>query len=104
MPNFVVANGRLACAPMDEAVNIKTQGNSFKTALQKNALVRTKVIFCCERVTDSPMQRGSAIQPGSYVYLRGDALTNQWAREVFNLNGEKVVLVPLDQVQVVEVG
>lgn len=101
MSNYFASAGRLACEPF-ETLGIQTQGKTFVTVKQKNGLLRTKVVYPCERLVDTQLSRGSEIRPGFYVYIRGDCVSLPFTREVFDIGDKKVILVPLEQIQAVE--
>lgn len=86
---ITAVNGKVACTPL-ESLSLETQGSGFKTVKQKTALVKLKVVF-------GSLKFGS----GLYVYLRGDVITMPWVKEVFDVEGQKVILVPEDCIQMV---
>ncbi len=85
-----VPNNRVACTPF-ESLAIETTGGAFKTVKQKTSLLRTKVVM------------GNSDYPeGVLVYLRGDVVTLPWTKEIFEVDGQKFILVPQEHIQLVK--
>lgn len=82
-------NGTLAVEPIVTSVE-KEVRHGVALAKQKIALIATKVVF--------PDAKGDYLA-GEVVYLRGDCIQLPWAREVFELDGKKFILVPINDVK-----
>lgn len=82
-------NRRLACTPF-ETLALETQGKTFKSVREKNDLFRLSVVFGNERY-----------RPGDVVYVRGDIKSLPFTREVFEIGGDKFILIPEDHIQLV---
>ncbi|MDE2425729.1 MAG: hypothetical protein KGO96_07465 [Elusimicrobia bacterium] len=75
-----------------ERTGVKMSGSGFSFIEQKHSLT------CLERAFSND-EFGYSMQIERYIYVKGDAVeTQQWAKEVFYLNGKKVVFVPKEAV------
>jgi hypothetical protein len=85
-------NKKIACVP-PENVGVETEVKSgFAAAKHRSSLMALKVVF------------GNDEYPaGSTVYLPAGA-KQPWVTQVHELNGEKFVLVPEDQIILVQTG
>lgn len=86
-----IPNKKIACTPF-ESLAIQKTGTNFITAKQKSELMETKVLF---------PDTEDVYEAGQRVFIRGDAMTLPWTREVFEFQGTKFILVPMDAVQMV---
>jgi hypothetical protein len=84
-------NRKIACSPFArKSIEVKVQ-KGFGSVAQKLALTPLRVLF-----------GNDDVPAGSVVYLRGDTMKQTWASEEFELDGQTVILVPQDQIQLVE--
>lgn len=93
-----IPNEMIACEPF-ESLAVQTQGKAFVIVKQKNSLYATKVVYMSIREFTTGNLQAHPYQPGHTVYLRGDAMTMPWSREVLELGGKKVILVPCSHIQ-----
>jgi hypothetical protein len=96
-----IPNDMIACEPFVN-VGIEKQGNTFVTAKQKNSLFATKVVYQNIREFSNGNFQGYPYRAGDTVYVRGDAMTLPWTKEVLDLGGRKVILVPCAYIQAVD--
>lgn len=86
---MVIPNKRLAVTPI--TVNIEREvRNGVAIAKQKVALVMAAVVF--------PDDMG-VYSVGDIVYMRGDVIVQPWSKEVYELDGFKFILCPMEQIQ-----
>lgn len=85
---LLILNKKVAVAPPNLAVE-KEVRHGVAIAKQKFSLLETTVVFA-----DSE----GFVPVGTKVFLRGDCIINGWAKEVFELEGKKFILVPIDQI------
>jgi hypothetical protein len=83
---YLIPNNRIACEPF-ESLAIQTTGKTFVTAKQKNSAYITRVVY--------PSKDCDDLLPGDSIFVKGTDMTLEWAKEVFEIGGKKVILVPL---------
>lgn len=88
---FQVLNRRVAVSPPNFAVE-KDIKHGVALAKQKFSLAETTVIFADVENT---------IPEGTKVYLRGDTMIQGWAKEVYELDGKKFIVVPFEYIVLV---
>lgn len=94
-------NKKVAVEPFQvKGVEVKVS-SGFGTVSQKTELTPLKVIFPNE-ATDRPDSDKLVLYPGNTVYVRGEASAHQWAKEVFELNGKKFIMLPEDMIVLVD--
>jgi hypothetical protein len=89
--NTVTAvNKKIACVP-PEAISVKIkQKNGLALAEQRIALFPLTVVYPSKFSDD-------VLMPGTVVFVRGEVLmSHAWAKEVYEIEGVKFVLVPED--------
>lgn len=90
-----VANGKVAVEPFKEMAIEKEQRGGLVMAKQKGTLTKLRVVFNSgkEFVPESYY-----FPKGSSVWVRADGYALPWAKEILELDGEKFILIPVDQV------
>jgi hypothetical protein len=87
--SVMTKNGLIACSPFPAQHIEKVIKGGIALIESKVSLQELTVLFS-----------GNNIAPGDKVYLRGDAVTNKWAKEQFTLGGQTFILVPESAVQI----
>jgi hypothetical protein len=74
--------------------DIKTEVTSgVGMIVQRNTLAKLEVVY----------GNGKEIDPGDFVFLAADSAQLQsWAKVVFDIEGQKVIVIPVDAVQLIE--
>jgi hypothetical protein len=85
-------NKQIACTPVENRTVASEVKSGFAVVKNKVELVKLKVIFGCDE--------GPTV--GDTVFIKGDAVNHAWCKDVFNVEGVSVILVPLQFVQMVE--
>lgn len=81
-----IPNGCVACSPFpDTGVKQKQVARGLLAMEHKVALTPLTIIY-----SDREMQYDS----GDTIYVRGESVRMSWASEVFDIEGEQVILVP----------
>jgi hypothetical protein len=75
----------------------KQNTTGFVTVKNKLTLVPLKVVFGNENVAGPTLYAPTH----STVYVRGDSVTQLWAKEVYEVDGISFILAPIDAVQLV---
>lgn len=89
--SLTTANNTVAVEPFPTNQVEKEVRNGFALVKQKHALQPLKVVFGDnERYT-----------PGRVVWVRADQCIANWAKEVFEIDSKKFILLPKDQVVLV---
>ena len=95
-PHYVI-NGKVALEPFQEMEVQKEQRGGMVVPKQNNSLTKLKVLI------DSGKQLDSTYFPaGCTVWVRADTFRAPWAKEVYELEGQKFILAPIDQVLLVQ--
>lgn len=84
-------NKKVACKPF------------ATTALVKNDRLVPGMILVEQKVSLTALEivygdDGGMYRPGGLVYVRGDMAKAHWAKEVFEVEGQLIILVPEDQI------
>lgn len=87
-------NENVAVEPFPTNQVEKEVRNGLAVIKQKSSLQPLRVVF--------PDFLGDEYPTGSTVYVRADQCVATWAKDVFELNGKKFILVPKNQVILVE--
>ena len=90
-PKFFVPNKKVACAPLGKYRAVQMTGNTFKTAVQKGALLELSVVFS-----------SGDYKKGDTVYIKGNCITLDWTKEEFTTDSVTFVLVPEDRIELVK--
>ncbi|NBT57434.1 hypothetical protein EBT16_01495 [bacterium] len=91
---FLSVNENLAVEPFPTNQVEKEVKNGLAFVKQKSSLQPLKVVFSDFSKTEYAV--------GYTVYVRADQCVSTWAKDVFELNGKKFILVPKNQVILVE--
>ena len=86
-------NGKVACSEFPSlSVETEIKGGML-VPKQRGSMTQLTVVF------DSGKQYGGPWFPkGTKIWVRADCFKLAWARDVLDLNGQKFVLVPEDQI------
>jgi hypothetical protein len=85
-----IPNKRVACTPFtDVGVKAVAVSKGVVGMEQKLALTALKVVYPDTEDT---------YRAGDTVYVLGECVKDDWGKKVYDLGGEKVILVPLEQV------
>jgi hypothetical protein len=84
-------NKKIACEPFPSTVVEKEIKNGMVIAKQKNTLQKLKVVF------DS-----GSLLVGSFIWVKSEMFQAFWAKEIYEINEIKFILVPEEQVVLVE--
>ena len=95
---MICPNKRVACEPF-QSLALEKEGKSFVTVKEKTTLFPMKVVMSTVSETGS-----EKYHVGDTVWVRGDTKVLQWAKDVFEINGQKFILVPEEIIQVHMVG
>jgi len=87
-PKFFVPNKKVACAPLGKYRAVQMTGNTFKTAVQKGALLELSVVFS-----------SGDYKKGDTVYIKGNCITLDWTKEEFTAESVPFILVPEDRIE-----
>lgn len=97
-PLFFVPNNKVALSPFPTQSVEKENKGGFVVVKQKVSLTPLRIVFGNENVEGTMVYAPT----GAVAYVRGDSVTLPWAKEVFEIEGQKFILAPLDAVQLVE--
>lgn len=95
---MIVPNRRAACEPF-QSLSLEKEGRAFATVKEKTALLPLKVVM--NTVSEDGREK---YHVGDTVWVRGDVKTMAWVKEVFEIAGQKFILVPEECIQVHFVG
>lgn len=85
---MVTFNNRIAVSPFKDR-HVKTKVTGGVAVIEnKTILDELEVVF--------KSHDAYFLDIGDKVYVRGDAYAHQWAKEVYELNGIKYILIPKD--------
>lgn len=88
-------NNQVACRPIgDRTISMKVN-SGFATMENRVQLLDLEVVF---GIPDAD------IRPGDKVYVKGDAVKQVWAGQIFTVKGAEVILVPTSQIHLIEHG
>ncbi len=85
-------NKKVACKPTAGGGVETSTKKGFATVQNKTQLLRLEVVF----------GEWQGMPAGSFVYVRGDSIKLPWGVDVFTVNDKQVILVPVDQIQLIE--
>jgi uncharacterized protein (UPF0210 family) len=86
-------NNKIATRPFSDTVNKVEIVNGVAVTQSRISLVPLEVVFGI-----------AGINPGDTVYVAKEMSAHQWAKTVMNLEGEDVIVVPVDMVQFIKRG
>jgi hypothetical protein len=88
---YKVLNNRVAVEPFrTDAVEKTGVKSGFVTVKQKTELTKLQVVF-----------NSGDIKAGDWVYVRGDLCVDANARQIFEIDGKRFILIPLDEIKLV---
>lgn len=91
-PLYEAMNDCIGVEPFKtDAVEKTSNKSGFVTAKQKTELAELKVVFGTDK-----------IQAGQTVFVRGDLCVEGVAKQVFEVDGVKVIFIPLKEVKLVK--
>ena len=93
MDIFTKEGTTVACTPFPAASIELEHRKGFTMAKQKVALTPLEVVFATE---------DQEYWPGMVIYVNGDCQTHIWAKQVYEMNDQKFILVPVEFVRLVE--
>lgn len=94
-----IPNEKIACEPI-KSFSLDKRGVGFKTIAEATSLTALTVVYPSSHQTSfMDGKRPIPYQPGDKVYVRGDCKTFGWVKEVFDLGGQKVILVPVSAIE-----
>lgn len=62
---------------------------------QRSNLIPLNVVFSC-------WCNDFVLNPGDRVFVEGEQISSPWAKKVFEVDGKKIILVPIDRVVMLE--
>lgn len=90
---ILVPNKRVACEPFS-SLAMEQQGKTFVHVKEKTSLFPLKVLF------ETSWTHGQTpYHQDDIVWVRGDTKVLQWAKDVFEVQGKKFILVPEEYIQ-----
>lgn len=89
-------NGFVSCTPFPSQHIEKVVKGGFAMIDKKVQLQELEVVI-------GGMAGNDYLGPGSKVYIRGDQITQPWAREVFSMDGKDFILVPSSAIRIAKV-
>lgn len=85
--------GKVACTPITEN-SVKTEKvGGLRGIVNKTRVEGLKVVFGLSEAN---------LRPGDTVYVKGNSFTAGWAKDVFTLDGREFIMVPVDQIELVD--
>jgi len=92
--SYSCVKGKIAVEPFNDTA-VKTTamgGGTVKVGMivQKNELARLKVIFPSFELS------------GSYVHVPSEYYTQPYAKKIYEMDGQKFIIIPLNIVEIVE--
>lgn len=96
-PQFYVPVNKVALTPFPTLAVEKQNTTGFVTVKNKLTLVPLKVVFGNENADGTPIYAPTH----STAFVRGDSVTQPWAKEVYEVNGIQFIIAPIDAVQLV---
>lgn len=104
MPVYSV-NRQIVCHKPEKITPTREEGRAFAGVREKTGFIKLEVAVNVES-DDGALGPGSMIGAGDIIYLRGDAMAQQWYRAplTLELGSERVevIIVPLEFVVMVE--
>ena len=95
-PAFTPAvSKRIACTPFPDQVVEKEIVNGMVKIKQKGTLTELKV-WISGVLGES--ETGEVLEQGASVWVRSELFNSIWARDIFELGGDKFILVPVEQI------
>lgn len=88
-------NRVVACTPFNKQHLETVVKGGFAMVDKKVQLQELKVVLHAAE---------PSLAPGDTVWVRGDAVVQPWAKEVFTVEGREFILVPANVIQVVKSG
>ena len=92
--NIRVVNAKIACTPFPALSVEKENRGGLIVPKQRNALTQLEVVF--------PSGDKIFCPQGTFVWVRAEQFVLGWAKEIFDLEGVKFILVPEDQILMVK--
>jgi hypothetical protein len=89
-------NGKVACAPFVSMSVEKEIRGGMACPKQRGTMTKLEVVL------DSGKGAGNWYSKGSSVWVRAEQFQLQWAKDVFDLDGTKFILVPEEQILLVQ--
>ena len=86
---ILTCNGKVACAPFPATVVEKETRGGMVVVKQKGTLTKLEVVF-----PDDDYD----YEAKSFIWVRAESFILNWAKEVFEVDGVKFILVPKDQI------
>lgn len=96
-PQFYVPANKVALTPFPTLAVEKQNTSGFVTVKNKLSLVPLKVVFGNENSTGTTIYAPTH----STAFVRGDSVTQLWAKEIYEVDGIQFILAPVDAVQLV---
>lgn len=84
-------NNRILCTPVPPRQSKTLQNGPLRVAAHKIELVELEVVY-----------GNNSYAQGAKVYVRGDAATTAWGKEILTFRDKDVILVPESEVILVE--
>lgn len=85
-------NKKVACEPFPEmAVEKETRGGMV-VPKQRGALTKLRVVFGDD----------GDFYCGSFIWVRSESFIQQWAKDVYELDGKRFILVPADAILLIQ--
>lgn len=94
---IVAVNGKVACEPFPLMSVEKEQRGGMVVPKQKGTLTKLAVKY-----TSGKFGQVAYVPRGASVWVRSEQFTLQWAKDVFEWEGVKFILVPEDQIVMVQ--
>lgn len=90
-------NKQVACEPIANRTVASEIKSGFAVVKNKVELVKLKVLFGTDMVAGEKY-----LAPGTFIYIKGDAVNHDFAKTVYTVYGVSFILIPLQFVQMVE--
>lgn len=85
-------NKNIATVPFEKKSMESSVKSGFSVIAQKSSLTGLKVVF------------GTfAVPAGSTIYVNSELMATQWANKVFTVEGESIILVPEDEIKLINI-
>jgi hypothetical protein len=87
-------NNLIACTPFPKQHMEKVVKGGFAMVDKKVNLQELEVVMFADY--------DKSLNPGTKVFVRGDAIVQNWAKEVFTQDGVEFILVPASAIQYIK--